>query len=167
MEHCQHKTTAALSSMLYGILVILLSLAVTASLLPGCATPSKGTILQAARETEQKSLEEKWGVRIESLRLSAAGNLLDFRYRIIDADKALPLVDRRNKPYLIDEASGASLAVPNTAKVGPLRQTVKYGKPKEDRIYCIMFGNPGKFVKQGNKVAVVIGDFRVENLVVE
>jgi hypothetical protein len=30
-----------------------------------------------------------------------------------------------------------------------------------------MFGNPGKFVKQGNKVAVVIGDFRVENLVVE
>jgi len=112
-------------------------------------------------------MEEQWGVRVESIRSTAAGNMIDFRYRILDADKALPLVDRRIKAYLIDEASGASLTVPNTAKVGPLRQTVKYGKPKEDRIYLVIFGNPGKFVKPGNKVTVVIGDFRAENLILE
>jgi hypothetical protein len=79
-------------------------------------------------EQEQKmSIEEQWGVKIESLRTSAAGNLLDFRYRIIDPEKASYLVDRRNKAYMIDQASGRVLSVPTTAKVGPLRQTVRYG----------------------------------------
>ena len=131
----------------------------------GCATLS-GEKATAAKG-EEISIEEQWGVQIESIRTSAAGNLLDFRYRIIDPDKALPLVERKNKPYLIDQESGKTLSVPSGAKVGPLRQTVKYGKPKEDRVYFVLFGNPGGFVKPGNKVTIVIGDFRVENLVVE
>jgi hypothetical protein len=131
----------------------------------GCATTS--TESDTTAKADRISIEEQWGVRIESLRTASAGNLIDFRYRIIDPDKALPLVDRRNKAYLIDEASGASLEVPNTAKIGPLRQTVRYGKPKEDRIYFVLFGNPGEFIKPGNRVTVVIGDFRVENLIVE
>ena len=112
------------------------------------------------------SIEEQWGVKVESLRISAAGNLLDFRYRIIDPEKASYLVDRRNKPYLIDQTSGKVLSVPTTAKVGPLRQTVRYGLPKKDRVYFILFGNH-HIIKPGNKVTVVIGDFRAENLVVE
>jgi hypothetical protein len=113
------------------------------------------------------SIEEQWGVKIESLRISAAGNLLDFRYRIIDPEKATHLVDRRNKAYMIDQASGKVLSVPTTAKVGPLRQTVRYGLPKKDRIYFILFGNP-HVMKSGDKVTVVIGDdFKAEDLVVE
>jgi hypothetical protein len=113
------------------------------------------------------NIEEQWGVKVESIRTTAAGNLLDFRYRIIDSNKALPLVERKNKPYLIDQESGKSLGVPTGAKVGPLRQTVRYGLPKEDRVYFVLFGNPGGFVKPGKKVTVVIGNFRVEDLVVE
>ena len=131
----------------------------------GCATLSREK--DTAAQAEEISIEEKWGVRIESIRTSAAGNLLDFRYRIIDPDKALPLVERTNKPYLIDQESGKTLSVPSGAKVGPLRQTVKYGKPKEDRVYFVLFGNPGGFVKPGKKVTIVIGDFRVKDLVVE
>ena len=130
----------------------------------GCATKVENTA--ANSQPEQVSMEEQWGIEIESLRTSANGHLIDFRYRIQDADKAVPLVDRRNKPYLIDQASGKVLAVPNTAKVGPLRQTVKYGKPKEDRVYFVLFGNPG-LVKAGDQVTVVIGDFKAENLIVE
>jgi hypothetical protein len=131
----------------------------------GCATTARDR--DTAAKAEEITMEEQWGVRIESIRTSAAGNLLDFRYRIIDPDKALPLVERKNKPYLIDQESGKTLGVPSGAKIGPLRQTVRYGKPKEDRIYFVLFGNPGGFVKPGNKVTVVIGDFRIENLVVE
>ena len=121
----------------------------------------------AANSSQGKlTMEEQWGVTVESLRTSANGHLLDFRYRIKDADKALPLVDRRNKAYLIDQATGKVLAVPDTAKVGPLRQTVRYGKPKEDRVYFVLFGNPG-MVKTGDLVTVVIGDFRAENIVVQ
>ena len=118
-------------------------------------------------QPKEMSIEEQWGVKIESLRISGAGNLLDFRYRIIDPEKASYLVDRRNKAYMIDQASGKVLSVPTTAKVGPLRQTVRYGLPKKDRIYFILFGNP-HVMKSGDKVTVVIGDdFKAESLVVE
>jgi hypothetical protein len=119
-----------------------------------------------AEQQKKISIEEQWGVKIESLRISAAGNLVDFRYRIIDPEKATHLVDRRNKAYMIDQASGKVLSVPTTAKVGPLRQTVRYGLPKKDRIYFILFGNP-HVMKSGDTVTVVIGDFRVEDLVIE
>ena len=130
----------------------------------GCAQKTANSV--ASIEQEKISMEEQWGVKVESLRTSANGHLLDFRYRIKDPDKAVPLVDRRNKPYLIDQASGKVLAVPNTAKVGPLRSSVRHGKPKEDRVYFVLFGNPG-LVKPGDQVTVVIGDFRAENLTVE
>jgi hypothetical protein len=38
--------------------------------------------------------------------------------------------------------------------------------PKADRVYSIMFKNGGR-LESGNKVTVVIGEFKVENLVVE
>jgi hypothetical protein len=57
--------------------------------------------------------------------------------------------------------------VPSAGKVGPLRQTVRSGKPEANRNYFILFANPGKYVKPGNKVTVVIGDFKAEDIVVE
>lgn len=93
--------------------------------------------------------------------------MLDFRYRVVDPQRALPLVERGVDPYLIDQESGGVVTVPNTAKVGPLRQTTKYGEPKPDRVYFILFSNPGRFIEPGSKVTVVIGDFRASDLVVE
>jgi hypothetical protein len=110
-----------------------------------------------------KSLEETWGIQIMGIRQTAAGHMIDFRYRVLDPKKAGPLFERRTKPYLIDQASGKVLAVPRTAKVGPLRTSEK---PQEGRIYWMFFGNPG-VVKPGNKVTVVIGEFKVENLTVQ
>ena len=134
----------------------------------GCATsPEKSESENAPMKTEAVSLEEKWGIRIEAIRLSAGGYMLDFRYRVIDPDKAVLLTDPKIKPYLIDEASGARFMVPSGGKVGPLRSSFKSGAPEPGRIYFILFANPGKYVKQGNKVTVVIGDFKVENLTVQ
>jgi len=122
-------------------------------------------VVQDPKEKEEPSLEEKWGIRILSIRQSANGYMLDFRYRVIDSGKASLLLSRKEKPYLIDQASGARFMVPSAPKVGPLRQTAI--KPIADRNYFILFANPGKYVKPGNKVTVVIGEFRVQNLVVE
>lgn len=112
-------------------------------------------------------IAEKWGVEIVGIRRSAADTILDFRYRILDAEKAIPVVDRRIPALLIDQASGMKLGVPSSPTVGPLRQTTKYGPPKVGRVYFILFTNPGRLVQSGGKVTVVIGDFRVEDLVVE
>lgn len=110
--------------------------------------------------------ESRWGIEVEGVRLTAGGYMLDFRYRIMDHKKAAAIVDRRIKPYLIDKKSSAKLMIPSSPKVGPMRQTVKYGDPPEGRTLFVMFANPGRLVKQGDEVAVVIGDFKADNLIV-
>jgi hypothetical protein len=109
-------------------------------------------------------LKDRWGVEITALRRTVHGHMLDFRYKVLDADKAKSLFVRKTKPSLIHEATGKVLAVPNTAKVGPLRNS---NAPKEGRIYWMFFGNAGNLVKAGDKVTVAIGDFRAEGLTVE
>jgi hypothetical protein len=111
-----------------------------------------------------EELEEKWGVRPLSIRQTADGHMLDFRYRIIDAEKASPLFHPTIKPLIIDEDTGAIMAVPNVPKVGSMRST---RKPLQDRNYAILFANPNKHIKPGHKVTIVIGDYRAAHLVVE
>jgi hypothetical protein len=109
-------------------------------------------------------LKEKWGVELVALRVTAAEHMLDFRYKVIDGDKSATLFKRDNKPFLVHQPSGKVLTVQNTAKVGPLRNS---GKPKEGRTYWMFFRNYHGLVNKGDKVSVKIGDFLVENIIVE
>ena len=111
-----------------------------------------------------EELERKWGLRPLSIRQTADGHMLDFRYRITDAEKASPLFSPKIKPLIIDEDTGAVMAVPIVPKVGSMRST---RKPLQDRNYAILFANPQKHIKPGHKVTVTIGDYRAEHLVVE
>jgi hypothetical protein len=115
-------------------------------------------------QTDEKKLADQWGIQLTAMRITAVGHMVDFRYRVLDADKAAPLFKRQTKPYLIHQQSGKVLAVPNTAKIGSLRNS---NTPQNGRIYWMFFGNHHKLVNQGDKVTVAIGDFRVENLIVE
>jgi hypothetical protein len=48
--------------------------------------------------------------------------------------------------------------------VGELRQAFS---PEPDRIYYMIFGNPGKLVKLGSRVSIVIGNFYIDGLMVD
>jgi len=137
-------------------------LAISFLQLIGCAATSKKQAAEDVVNTE--SMEEKWGIQIAGIRLTASGFMLDFRYRVIDAKKAAPLFDRATNPYLIHQETGAKFMVPNPPKTGPLRTS---NEPQQGRVYWMFFGNPGRYVKPGDKVTVVIGDFKAENLTVE
>lgn len=119
------------------------------------------------RDADGEGGETRLGIRMEGLRLSAAGYMLDFRYRVIDPAKAAPLLDRKVRPYLLDKESGAQLAVPDTAKLGQLRTTGRNKVIHGDRDYFILFANPGRFVQAGSKMTLVMGDLRIENITVE
>ncbi len=56
---------------------------------------------------------------------------------------------------------------PMAAKVGALRPTNRGKNIKPDKIYYMIFGNPDSYLKPGQKVSVVIGDFRAEHLTVQ
>ena len=108
-------------------------------------------------------MKRRWGIEVLEVRLASAGYMIEFRYRVLDAKKARPLFDRKIKPYLEDKASGAKVIVPSPEKVGQLRNV---HDPEPGKSYWMLFANPGKLVKRGNEVNVVIGEFRVDSLIV-
>ena len=109
-------------------------------------------------------LSERWGVEIVRLNLTAYGHMVDFRFRVLDPAKAKPLLDRNVSAHLVDEATGKALAVPDAPKTGRLRNK---GTPEAGRVYFVLFQNQGGLLEKGDRVSVVIGDFRVEGLTVE
>jgi len=113
---------------------------------------------------DNAGMEERYGVRVESVRISAAGYMVDFRYTVLDKDKAAPVFLRANKPYLYHQKSGKSLQVSSSAKVGPLRNS---NTPIEGRTYFIFFNNLGRLVNPGDKVDIKIGDYHVKDFVVQ
>ena len=108
---------------------------------------------------------EELGIEVVAIRLTAAGYMLDFRFKVLSPEKAQPLFDRKIKPYLIDQVSGARMAVPVTPKAGSLRQTPR--SSTAGQVYFTIFANPGQFIKAGNKVTVVYEKQRIEDIVVE
>lgn len=110
--------------------------------------------------------EADLGIRVEGLRLSAAGYVLDLRYRVQDAAKAAPLLDGKQRPVLVDDR-GAVLGVPRTPILGSLRQTSRNGKVSTDHTYFVLFANPAKYLRPGDRVTLVVGDARLPGLTVE
>lgn len=122
------------------------------------------TDLSKSMQLQKQQLADRWGIEILSMRLTAGSYMLDFRYKVIDSEKARPIFKRKVKAVLVDQESGARFAVPNTPKVGPLRSA---NLPKVGKNYFMLFANPGQYIKSGNMVTVEVGDFVVENLKVD
>jgi hypothetical protein len=179
MNCTRHSTLSAWTLLPLGAIAVL---AAILAFLGGCATPEvkAGSPDTAAAPVPAPASaavavpippdalatpEEHWGIQVSGIRLSAAGYMLDFRYRVLDAGKAAPVLSRRVKPYLVVDANGAKLNVPNTPKLGLLRQVASGANP--DRTHFMLFANPGQMVQAGSKVTLVMGDMKVENIVVQ
>ncbi len=143
-----------------------LAIAAVALQLTGCASAPARPAAAEAVQGEQSEVEAAYGIKVEGLNLSAAGSMLDFRYRVVDPAKAAPLLSQKLKPYLLDEARSAKLGVPVTPVLGQIRQTSRNNVIHTDRTYFIMFGNPGKAVQSGDKVSLLLGEVKITDLVV-
>jgi hypothetical protein len=93
-----------------------------------------------------------------------SGQIIRFTYRVLDAEKAKPLNDKKVEPSLIDPEAGVKLVVPSLDQVGQLRQTAT---PEAGKSYWMAFSNKGRLVKRGDRVDVVIGQFHASGLLVE
>jgi hypothetical protein len=105
-----------------------------------------------------------WGVGSLSVKLVESGEIIRFSYSVVDAEKAKAINDKKVEPSLIDLQAGVKLVIPMLEKVGLLRQT---STPEAGKSYWMAFSNPGRTVKRGDRVDVVIGRFKAEGLVVE
>ena len=105
-----------------------------------------------------------WGVDSLAVKWGESGEVIRFTYRVLDADKAKVLNDKKNEPSLIDPQAGVKLVVPSLENVGQLRQSTT---PENGKSYWMVFSNKGRPVKRGDHVAVVIGAFHADGLVVD
>lgn len=105
-----------------------------------------------------------WGVDSLSVKWTESGEVIRFTYRVLDANKAKTLNDKKNEPVLIDPKAGVKLVVPSLEKVGQLRQS---STPEAGKAYWMAFSNKGRLVKRGDRVNVMIGQFHAEGLVVD
>lgn len=114
---------------------------------------------------QRLAIEQAWGISVEGIRLTAAGHMLDFRYRVLDPEKARGLIHPKMGLLVIEEKSGTELPVPTMAKVGALKQTRSHLYP--DRIYSVLFANLNGMVKADAIVTVMLGELKIEHLLVE
>jgi len=118
-----------------------------------------------ADATPLEDTESLAGVEVVAVRLTAAGRMLDFRYRVTDPGKASALLDRRAKAYAVHLPTGKEMGIPRVARVGRMKSSAVEGK--RGTVYFLFFDARGQQVKSGDKVTVVIGKHRFEDLAVQ
>ena len=105
-------------------------------------------------------IETRWGVRVTQVAVTADGGLVDFRFLVIDPDRALDMIqEEANLPVL--KAEGGDGIVQSAAKMAPTHDLVA------GRSYYILYRNTGGAIEPGRRISVVFDDLRLEHVVAQ
>lgn len=108
----------------------------------------------------QASLEEKYGLKVNLLAVTAAGGMVDLRLKIVDGEKAkLLLQDKKNFPVLLAGDQKTRLNTDDDTK----SQAIKFDP--EIGIF-LMYPNGGNVVKPGSAISILFGDIQLEPVMV-
>ncbi|HVQ87165.1 MAG TPA: hypothetical protein VMT88_03190 [Actinomycetes bacterium] len=106
-------------------------------------------------------LAARYGIDITLIGVTANGGMIDFRYQVVDPDKANSVIhDLDLFPKIVAEDTGATLAMrtlPHNHST-----TLKLGGN-----YFFLIPNARNALHAGSKVTLVIGDVRLEHVVVQ
>lgn len=105
-------------------------------------------------------IEDRYGVRITQIGLTADGGLLDMRFIVIDPDKAEAMMaDLATLPVIVDPATGTE---------SRLQRAVHHtGKMEAGRGGFILYTNPKGTFTSGHAARITIGSLRLEPIVVK
>jgi hypothetical protein len=132
------------------------------------ATPAATAAAAALPSSPTTRNLADFGVELVAVRLSGEDFLIDLRYRVKDAAKAQALLERKVQPVLVNELTGDRFYIPQAPKVGPLRQSATAKQPAiVDRVYFMLFANPDRKLKSGERVTLYAGDSVVKGLLVQ
>ena len=106
----------------------------------------------------EATMEDRYGVRIDLVALTALGGLAQLRFTVLDKSKADDLF-HSNKPKLMAESNGTLLSAPEDAAH---KMVLVNGAG-----YFLFYANAADLLHSGDKVSVVIDDVRLEHLVVK
>jgi hypothetical protein len=142
--------------LLYGFFAIIIIIMLVGFLAyQGWSSRSSATSLTEVGYASASVLEERYGIRVTLIGVTAAGGMVDFRFLVLDPQKALQLYnDPVKMPKLIAVEKGIPITVP--------REDKQIDELVAGRVYFILFPNPGGVVKPGMPVSVVIDELHLE-----
>ena len=135
-------------------------------LLLGCILAAIFAVVQAVSAAQTplaapplavSELEARYGLRLNLLAVTAAGGMVDVRFKIVDAAKAKALLSvPANFPTLQIAGSRTILSIPSEDRPG--------FSFSDDGAIHLMYANNGGLVKQGTPVNLSFGGIRLEAL---
>jgi hypothetical protein len=113
-------------------------------------------ILQSGQIPSSPEIEAEWGIRPVMVALTAANGMIDFRFQILDVDKATNMHAKlESLPYFIT-ADGKKIALSELMGHHPNFEV--------GRTYYILYPNLQNTIKPNTLVTVVIGNLKLENV---
>jgi hypothetical protein len=107
----------------------------------------------------EAAIADKWGIRITHIAVLADGGLIDFRFQVLDPDKAAPLFELATRPIMIAEKTGKQV---DSLYHPPHGHDVVAGQSQ----YFIYNDNHGA-IQSGTSVSVLLGDLRLEHVIAQ
>ncbi len=105
----------------------------------------------------EAEIADKWGVRVTHIAVLADGGLIDFRFQVLDPEKAGPVMEVDTRPHLYVEKTGQ--------EVSSLYHIMhNHGIPAGESHYLI-YNNSNGAIKRGEAVSVVFGTMRLEHII--
>ncbi len=145
-----------------GIIGGLMALAIAggATMWLNSSSGGPGSVLADSKPVSTKVLEEQYGAKVEMVGLLAAGGLVELRFQVVDADKAMALFGPVDEMPL--------LAVEGTNKVLTSAKGMKHHMTLlNGGSYFIFYTNAANAVQEGTQVSMVINGVRLEHIVVQ
>lgn len=110
---------------------------------------------------DEEGLIARFGIRVTLIGASAQGGIVDFRYQVVDPDKASPVVhDEDYLPILIAEDTGQTIGM--TAPPHHHNTELELGGT-----YFFLMANANNAIRAGTPVTLVIGDTRIEHIIAQ
>ncbi len=147
--------TMLLMALLAGLLVVIGFLVSRAIQPPGAASSGSDYI-------SAQTLADEYGVRVNLIAVTAAGGLVDFRLKILDAEKAkLLFQDSGDAPRLLIGDGAAVLTAPEDSSSQLL------GSLEDDGNIFLTFPNVGNVTQPGMSAIVAFGEIRLEPIAIK
>ena len=103
------------------------------------------------------AVEARWGIRVTQVAVTADGGLVDFRFIVLDPDKASEMLSNvDNLPVL--RPDGTNTLVNSAAQMADTHNL------RAGQTYFLLYRNSGGAVRSARSVSVLFGDLRIDHV---
>lgn len=107
-----------------------------------------------------EGMAARYGIKVDLIGVTASGGLIEFRYQVVDPDKADRMIhDLKLRPIIVVEDTGATLVISTPHVHGANFQL--------GGTYFFLLANARNAIHHGSRVTLVMGDARVEHIVAQ